>query len=480
MTTTPLNSSNIARMYSFTRTRDEIKKEALEQSERILKTEGAYKAVYRLLECINFIGLDIDITNAIKKIAIEYSDHLDEKFYQTLQQFATQLSNERKYEEGIALLDGLKNEGCLRQLKELKAFTRSSPNELFRLAQTVNVCKESIWAITNIDNERIACGSISGELKVLNLRTGEGTVLRENGAPPLPRSFIYLSHENSLVCPGAPGTIEFWNPTARSKNVVKLKFDNVSITTILRLDTNRAYAQLASGNEMGDVDLWKLSNSDSDPFIWKTLTGHQGMNTCVTELDIGKIATCAMDGAVKIWNINAKEPSTLLRTLEIGSEVCEILSLPDKDKRVATLGSDRFIKIWKWETGELVTDLRGLGGTPSFLLRPRAAWLVTAASNTIEIFDYNTHYKVADLAGHTSTPLSAVPIIEDLTTKYLVSSSKYEDGSIKVWDLGSNRPNPTPLQTLEGHPGKNVILLAWGKSIVSAGSDGKIKVWVRV
>ncbi|XP_046437636.1 U4/U6 small nuclear ribonucleoprotein Prp4-like [Daphnia pulex] len=225
------------------------------------------------------------------------------------------------------------------------------------------------------------------------------------------------------------------------------------------------------------------------------------------------MASCSMDGAVKLWNLESEEPiadmeghaphrvskvefhpsgrflatcvfdnSWRLWDLEQGVEVLhqEGHSKPvyniafNVDGSVAiTGGMDSFGRVWDLRTGRCIMFMEGhLKGVLGIDISPNGYHIVTGSEdNTCKIWDLRKRSCIYTIPAHTNL-VSSVKF-ERSSGQYIVSSSY--DCTAKIWASNTWQP----LKTLSGHDGKvmAVDVSPDGSFIATASYDRTYKLW---
>uniref|UniRef100_A0A0P4Y860 U4/U6 small nuclear ribonucleoprotein Prp4 n=1 Tax=Daphnia magna TaxID=35525 RepID=A0A0P4Y860_9CRUS len=250
---------------------------------------------------------------------------------------------------------------------------------------------------------------------------------------------------------------------------------------------------LATASWSGLCKLWNVP----DCSLFRSLRGHKcsvgaivfhPQSTLSLESSELNMASCSMDGAVKLWNLESEEPiadmeghaphrvskvefhpsgrflatcvfdnSWRLWDLQQGVEVLhqEGHSKPvyniafNIDGSVAvTGGMDSFGRVWDLRTGRCIMFMEGhLKGILGIDISPNAYHIVTGSEdNTCKIWDLRKRSCIYTIPAHTNL-VSSVKF-EKSSGQFIVSSSY--DGTAKIWASNTWQP----LKTLSGHDGK--------------------------
>jgi WD40 repeat protein/HEAT repeat protein len=262
------------------------------------------------------------------------------------------------------------------------------------------------------------------------------------------------------------------------------------------------------------------------------LNGHMGAVLAMAfDPDGRRLATCSLDGSVRVWDVvageellcfrgHSQEPSSLSfspdgkriasscsqvgteelnligappgkkpersgeilvwdsrtgeKLLEMGREHHGVLSVafhPD-GKRLFSTGHDRAVRVWDADTGKQLhqwTEDQELQGA---VVSPDGRLLLVGAADKLKVFDaaaYKELYTVK--AVFALNKQRAACFSPD--SKRLVGVG--DQGTIYVWDAATGQP----VMSLGGHAG-NVTALDFsrdGRRLASGGEDGLVKVW---
>ncbi|QLE57665.1 WD40 repeat domain-containing protein [Nostoc sp. TCL26-01] len=141
-------------------------------------------------------------------------------------------------------------------------------------------------------------------------------------------------------------------------------------------------------------------------------------------------------------------------------------------KTVVSGSTDKTIKVWNLDTGEVISTLRGHRDVVrAMALSHDGQTLISGSGDkTIKIWDFQT-LKLKRTLSHHASPVWSVAISPDGQT--LVSG--HEDGTINIW----NFPTGQLLRTIKGHEGRvfSVAMSPDGETFATGGIDKTIKIW---
>lgn len=181
---------------------------------------------------------------------------------------------------------------------------------------------------------------------------------------------------------------------------------------------------------------------DHTAIVWDTqgspltqLVGHTDAVSAVSATNAGArvplVATASADLTLKLWDLETTSKPTLRWTVKAHEKDINCVAFTPNNKLLLTASQDKTIKVWQVSDGKLVRTFKG---------HRRGVW---------------------------SLALSPV--------EQLVASVS-ADRTIKLWSLAGD---DTCLRTLEGHVNSvlRVQFMHRGAQLITAGSDGLLKVW---
>jgi serine/threonine protein kinase len=210
----------------------------------------------------------------------------------------------------------------------------------------------------------------------------------------------------------------------------------------------------------------------------QTLTGHDGEVTALSLSPGGKIlASGSSDRTLKLWRLETGELLHSFAGRSLWSTAghqdrISALTFAFAGRMLISASNDGTIKLWDLSQRQLISTLPSHGWDVSALaLAPDNAWLASGSGDgLIQLWDPETDERLADLTQHQDR-VSALAI--DRTGQYLVSGSA--DRTLCLWDLQTDRI----VKTLKGHLDRVSALSFTPDSalLVSASWDKTIKLW---
>jgi len=146
-----------------------------------------------------------------------------------------------------------------------------------------------------------------------------------------------------------------------------------------------------------------------------------------------------------------------------------VLSVQFDDQRIVSGSSDKSVKVWDINTGQLLATLLGHENSVYSLHLVGDALLSGSADYTGKVWDLRTYTAVTSLTGHRNSVHSIK--YDPRTNKIFTGSS---DLRIGVWDMAALDRAP---HFIDGHLGHVLALDVVGDKLISTSGDQTIRVW---
>ncbi len=201
-----------------------------------------------------------------------------------------------------------------------------------------------------------------------------------------------------------------------------------------------------------------------------TLAGHTGSVWSIALGSNGQtLVSGSSDKTIKVWNLDTGQ---LLRTLSRHSDTIRSVTLSSDGQTLVSGSGDKTIKIWNLQTGKLLRTLSGHSGPVWSVALSRDGQTLVSGSedNTIKIWNLQTGELRHTLFGHSGQVFS-VALSPDGQT--LVTGGI--DKTIKIWNLQTGELR----RTLFGHSDsvRFVTISPDGQTLASSSWDKTIKIW---
>lgn len=254
------------------------------------------------------------------------------------------------------------------------------------------------------------------------------------------------------------------------------------------------FARGAAWSPDGHRLAWGSAADDNTIRIWDArtndvvkLVGHTfSLEAVCWSPDGTQLASCAMDGTCRVWDVGKKKCLFILKNKRVGLTGLEgsgsgmhftDISWNPKLNLLAASSNwmDTGAVIWNPDTGEQVGQVVPVGKTTSavkFTLDGR--WLIVGTNaGSCTVFDTHDWSTVNEFDAHRGS-IRSLAVNPNQTT----FATCGDDRTIRVWNLA----DPNLIATFYGHT-EAVNSVAWndtGEQLVSGSTDGKTKIWSMV
>ena len=203
----------------------------------------------------------------------------------------------------------------------------------------------------------------------------------------------------------------------------------------------------------------------------QTLSGHSESVKSVAFSPDGRVlASVSSDRTIKLWEVKTGRKINSLPGYSDGDRVRWAAFSPD-GKVLASGGDDKTLKLWEVATGREINSLKGHSDWIIAAFSPDGKVLASGGGNdsTIKLWEVKTGREINTLSGHSSS-VKSVAFSPD--GKVLASGSY--DSTIKLWEVKTGRE----INTLSGHyhPVYSVAFSPDGK-VLASGGEKTIKLW---
>ena len=156
-------------------------------------------------------------------------------------------------------------------------------------------------------------------------------------------SVAYSPDGKWLASGTGSGTVDIWEAQT-GKPVRTLEVHNQAILGLAFSPDSRRLATGTGIFDTADLKLWDVA--DGKEVL--SLSGHAGYVSCVAFSPDGKwLASSAMDGTVKVWDLNAGKEALTLKVKGRSHEWIWTVAFSPDGKRLACGGHDRDVQVWE-------------------------------------------------------------------------------------------------------------------------------------
>jgi len=206
-----------------------------------------------------------------------------------------------------------------------------------------------------------------------------------------------------------------------------------------------------------------------------TLRGHKKRINRIAWSPDGRIlAVPSSDRIIRLWDAQSGE----LRNKLIGhcGETGWVFSVAwSPDGRIlASSADDKTIRLWDGQSGELFRTLKGQSDLIFCVAWSPDGRMLASGSNdkTVRLWDAQSGDLLQTFKGHTNKVFS---VAWSPDGRMLASCSHLYDATVRLWDSHTNKL----LHTFKGH-NNNVLYVAWspdGQTLASCSGDYTIRLW---
>jgi WD40 repeat protein/serine/threonine protein kinase len=316
------------------------------------------------------------------------------------------------------------------------------------------------------DGNRLATACRDGTIRLWDRGAATERVLIGHTAEV--NSVQFAPDGKTLVTSGADATVRIWD--ARGTPRFALKGHTAAVrSAVFTPDGNT----IISGGDDRLVKLW-----DASPQYSSWIGHDDAVKHLAFTADGSVLASGAEDGSVKFW-----DPAThhmVARKQIYPHPIRGLVFAPDGEHLTVACQNrkDPFVYICDWRTAKEVARLPGHKEVATLALNRDGKMLAAGdIDGSIRIWDWQTRELIAVCEGNPKQIVGLPPSIQALafTPDGKILASGGFDRAIKIWEPATGRL----LKTLPGHE-KTIYALAFspdGRTLASAGDDSRVRLW---
>jgi WD40 repeat protein len=326
--------------------------------------------------------------------------------------------------------------------------------------QSIGVDSQVYSVAVSEDGTRIAAGTESGQILVIDATTGT-RIHQFQGHIDRIRSVAFSRDGKSIISSSYDQTVKFWDSMSGEERLRLSYTSHISSVAFSPDD-----ARVVSGSGDGVV---RVLDSKSGTALL-TLVGHtDDISSVAFSPDGASIVSGSWDMDVRVWDNASGNPLLIME--DHTSNVSSVAFSPDGASIVS--GSwDMSVRVWDSKSGRIQFILRGhRSPIYSVAFSPNGSRIVLGSEDgTVRVWDRLEGRELLTLQGHTSD-VHSVAFLPDGV--HIVSGS--HDSTLRVWD----RRFDVGQLSLRGHSGcvNSVAISPNGRLTVSGSDDRTVRVW---
>jgi WD40 repeat protein len=323
------------------------------------------------------------------------------------------------------------------------------------------------------DGQFLASGSYDQTIKLWDIKAGccWKTLQKHTN---LIWSVAFHPHHSLLASGGEDYTARLWEiETGRCTKTLQ-GYSN----TIYAIALHSAQRLLASGHEDQTIKLWDFDHSAVDqpdsltiqaqPF--RILRGHTGRILALAFSPDGHLlASSSTDRTIKLWNPDSGQ---LLQTLQGHVSWVWAIAFHPTKSLLASASYDQTIKLWDLETGDCQHTLQEHPSSVlSIAFSPDGHWFASGGyDQIIKLWDAKTGQCHQTWQAHLNR-VWTVAFSPD--SRWLATSG--DDGVIHLWNIATLQCE----KTFSGHANQvlSIVFSSDNRTMYSGGADNTIKAW---
>jgi WD40 repeat protein len=295
---------------------------------------------------------------------------------------------------------------------------------------------------------------------------------------------IAVSPDNHwLVTGNQDSTVQVWNLTNLDSQPASLHSPNGAITS-LAISSDSHW--LAGGSADHGVYLWNITKLDAEPLV---LRGHDDViTTLAISPDNHWLATGSADRSARLWDLTAPRPASaapIVLPSHQDAPITKVAIHPD-DQWLVTANAEAMLQLWDLTTANGSTSERpapvpaietGHQGTiTAMVISPDGRWLATSSDDgTARVWNWpslsDSTTTPAILSGHKA---AVTTMAISLDSHWLATGS--DDATVRLWDLTNLDAEPI---ILRGHKGSvtAVAISSDGRWLATGSGDTTARLW---
>jgi WD40 repeat protein len=343
---------------------------------------------------------------------------------------------------------------------EIKVFEMSAKNGQYRVRHTLIGHELSVRALVATKHGHVLCsGSADTRIKIWSLINFECIETIEAHDQPI--NALRLTVNGHLLSASDDGTIKLWQVDGG----ILLREMGTHESAVHALALDKSEKRLMSGDWSGHVKVWDVESGE----CVHTIKAHKcGVNALLVNRD-GELISAGFDKSVKKWGLVAGECFRTIKQAH-GSSVLALAINQSKNVLISA-SFDATLKMWDINSGVLIRTLLGHKFSVNAVVVTENGILCSGGDDfMIRMWDAETGRFDNYLTGHKKS-ITALAVTRD---GFLASASR--DLTIRIWSL-SNLVCMRTLKAVDDDSFALALVVDSRNSLISAGTDGRVKVW---
>ncbi|XP_078679035.1 apoptotic protease-activating factor 1-like [Branchiostoma floridae x Branchiostoma belcheri] len=250
--------------------------------------------------------------------------------------------------------------------------------------------------------------------------------------------------------------------------VLKVWEDTVQIPSVSKLSLHKTPTRTRS-----------LSSYGSSWNVRKDFAAHSSQVTglCIFHCS-NRVATCAADSLIKIWDLQEKDPTKRVGTLRGHRDVVRCVAVTKNDAYLLSCADDNIIALWNTERSLLVRTLVNPDGPVAAILvslAPDDTTLLSlggAADPCVKLWNLHTGHIVCTLRDHCTCAL-LVEVADELR---LISCNN-SDNKCNIWRIDYSSPELIRNASEMDNKVVCTTISRDGKLALTGTDDGNLSTW---
>jgi WD40 repeat protein len=331
------------------------------------------------------------------------------------------------------------------------------------LARTVSLPSSGFTARYSHDGRMLAVGGRDFS-QLFWSGTGERLAELESSCGDV--ESVSFSCDDRVLATSSGSTIRLWD-VASGSLITTLVGDDADIFSI---DFHPSIGHLlAAGDKDSRVYMWDVRDSSRNDFI---VEGSTGILCWIRQRKQKRIIVSCKDGRMEMWDVNTLRRVQVFSSSQSDRGIDTVTS-SDDGSLVASGSGNGAMAIYSTHTGEVVHSFKHIDHIYSIVFSPTAPILAFASWGKACLWFYATDHIVT---------FTSHPDRDNVYSVAFSSNGRFVASTpggftLCIWETDATDPDPAPDDIHHSQDIRKVHFSNDGQLIVSAASDGTVKVW---